>query len=715
MSSIGLLGRSYLYTYYFRNGGKNFANGLHFPTGNCHSGSYEFQVDTNTIYANEYEHYFRSSGSVASQGKSSSRLTVHEKQQPKVSSSMGQFLTGEGLSTSILFTTLPTRINTSWAKRMRMSGGSSNQQNAGTQSFASTNVDTEGVSSIYVEIGDCQWSCNHCGARFWYGERLKGYANTRRPRYNKCYGRGKVVLQQQRDPPHYMKELLKDHRFLDNIRAYNQMFAMTSFGAHMNESINNRRGPYVFKISGQIYHWIGAMCPSLGDAPWFLQLYIYDTKHEVANRMRHFRGVESDGLDPQIVESMIAFLDQHNELFSLLFVYGEPEYYPEMRQNRTDKNRVSMTAYYIYQLHERFSLYGLLFRCGRLFQQKDYLLGVYDAIHKGDRVGSDIGRRLILPRSFTGGPRYMYSYYLDALAICRILGNPQFFITFTCNVNWPESKRHIEEFSEITAAYRVDVVVHVFEQKVQDFYNFLQDSKHFGDVTMMSTKNLRQGKIVLVIASSGIALLLLPAGRTAHLRFKLALDLTDNSICNIKKNIHAGVLLAETSLIIWDESPMNDRMCFEMLDITLRDIMDVPDKLFGGKSVVLGGDFRQTLPVKKGGSKTEIIAASIAESHLWSQFKVYTFTENMRNSTTDIINSKILSAVKGTSTIYKSSDEAIPVGNDGGEVELLYPTEYLNTLQLLGFPPPELELKVGAPIMLLRMLTYMVAYVTGQE
>ncbi|GJW46157.1 hypothetical protein Tco_0077803 [Tanacetum coccineum] len=181
---------------------------------------------------------------------------------------------------------------------------------------------------------------------------------------------------------------------------------------------------------------------------------------------------------------------------------------------------------------------------------------------------------------------------------------------------------------------------------------------------------------------------------------------------------------------------------------TLKDIMDVPDKVFGGKSVVLGGDFSQTLPVKKGGSKAEIITASIAQSHLWSHFKVYTLTENMRlqqpeqycipdnedamsnlinfmyddqtlkkpnardlqqktivcprNNTTDLINSAIPSKVKGTSTVYKSLDKAIPVGNDGGKVELLYLTEYLNSLQLSGFPPHELELKAGVPIMLLR-------------
>ncbi|GJZ06886.1 DNA helicase [Tanacetum coccineum] len=138
-----------------------------------------------------------------------------------------------------------------------------------------------------------------------------------------------------------------------------------------------------------------------------------------------------------------------------------------------------------------------------------------------------------------------------------------------------------------------------------------------------------QGKIVLAVATSGIASLLLPNGRTIHSRFKLPLELTDESICKITKNTHAGHLLAKTDLIIWDESPMNDRRCFETLDRTLKDIMDSPERLFGGKTVVLGGDFRQTLPVKKGASKLEIIASSIVESHLWNHFNVCILKENM--------------------------------------------------------------------------------------
>ncbi|GJW73349.1 DNA helicase, partial [Tanacetum coccineum] len=141
-----------------------------------------------------------------------------------------------------------------------------------------------------------------------------------------------------------------------------------------------------------------------------------------------------------------------------------------------------------------------------------------------------------------------------------------------------------------------------------------------------------EGKIVLAVASSGVASLLLPAGRTTHSRFKLPLDLTDTSVCSVKKNTQLSKLIKETSLIIWDEAPMNDRRCFETLDRTLRDILDTPNAFFGGKSVMLGGDFRQTLPVKKNASRNEIIGSSIAESYLWRHFKLCRLTENMRLS-----------------------------------------------------------------------------------
>ena len=101
---------------------------------------------------------------------------------------------------------------------------------------------------------------------------------------------------------------------MDNIRAYNQMFAMTSLGAKLDDSINTGRGSYVFRVSGQIYHWIGGLCPEGLDDPRFLQLYIYDTADEVSNKLSHFNRNRASELHEDIVQGLIHFLDDHNAL-----------------------------------------------------------------------------------------------------------------------------------------------------------------------------------------------------------------------------------------------------------------------------------------------------------------------------------------------------------------------------------------------------------------
>ncbi|GJX17416.1 ATP-dependent DNA helicase PIF1-like protein [Tanacetum coccineum] len=49
--------------------------------------------------------------------------------------------------------------------------------------------------------------------------------------------------------------------------------------------------------------------------------------------------------------------------------------------------------------------------------------------------------------------------------------------------------------------------------------------------------------IVLAFASSGIASLLLPGGRTAHSRFLIPLELLENNTCGIKQNTHLAELM----------------------------------------------------------------------------------------------------------------------------------------------------------------------------
>ena len=143
------------------------------------------------------------------------------------------------------------------------------------------------------------------------------------------------------------------------------------------------------------------------------------------------------------------------------------------------------------------------------------------------------------------------------------------------------------------------------------------------------------GKIVLPVASSGIAATLMPGGRTAHSRFKIPIVLDEDSSCSIAHNSDIAQLIKHTSLIIWDEAPMQHRYAFECLDRSLRDIMKSvsPEKAeipFGGITVLLGGDFRQILPVIDMGSRGDIVSACITRSRLWRAATIFVLKQNMR-------------------------------------------------------------------------------------
>ncbi|XP_016178034.1 uncharacterized protein LOC107620384 [Arachis ipaensis] len=59
-----------------------------------------------------------------------------------------------------------------------------------------------------------------------------------------------------------------------------------------------------------------------------------------------------------------------------------------------------------------------------------------------------------------------------------------------------------------------------------------------------------KGQIALIVASSGIASLLLPGGRTAHSRFAILLKLDEFSTCNIKQGSALAELITKAKIII---------------------------------------------------------------------------------------------------------------------------------------------------------------------
>jgi len=187
-----------------------------------------------------------------------------------------------------------------------------------------------------------------------------------------------------------------------------------------------------------------------------------------------------------------------------------------------------------------------------------------------------------------------------------------------------------------------------------------------------------QGKIVLNVASSGIASLLLPNGKTAHSTFSIPLDINEKSTCNITQQCPRAKLLRAASLIIWDEAPMMHRYCFQAFDRTMRDVMRVQNesnlkKPFGGKVVVLGGDFRQILPVVRRGPRGDVIKATVSSSRVWRTCKVLKLTKNMRLSGDST--SQSYSEIKKFADWILNIGDGIMEADENGVAEITIPKE----------------------------------------
>ena len=186
------------------------------------------------------------------------------------------------------------------------------------------------------------------------------------------------------------------------------------------------------------------------------------------------------------------------------------------------------------------------------------------------------------------------------------------------------------------------------------------------------------GWIVIAVASSGLAALLLPNGRTAHSRFKIPINVNATSRCFIeKRNDPVMELIKRTALIVWDEAPMQSRAVFETVDRTLRDIMD-SDKIFGGIATLFCGDFQQILPVVPCASRTQIMAQCLTASHLWSDIALLHLTVNMRVHLRMASPSQTEDARKFNEFLSDIGHGTVPVHRDRGEDVVRIPDEYVS-------------------------------------
>ena len=137
------------------------------------------------------------------------------------------------------------------------------------------------------------------------------------------------------------------------------------------------------------------------------------------------------------------------------------------------------------------------------------------------------------------------------------------------------------------------------------------------------------GCVALATATTGKAAMHLSKGRTFHSRFKAPLNLGEDCSLRIPLGTELAKLVWMAKFIVVDEATMLNNVLLQAMDVCFRDIMgtDVP---FGGKVLVLCGDFHQTLPVIPGASRAGIVAKCLNQHPLWRHFEVMYLTKNMR-------------------------------------------------------------------------------------
>ncbi|XP_021725285.1 uncharacterized protein LOC110692557 [Chenopodium quinoa] len=332
--------------------------------------------------------------------------------------------------------------------------------------------------------------CPHCYAKKFEHESL-----------HFCYGNGSVKLATNEYPPELYRILTSDEEdashFRQYIRLYNNLFAFSSLGGKYDGSIH--KGIYVFKLHGQIYHNLPDLIPD-EQGPRYLHLYFYDGQFESIARADCFKQVRQDIIDI-LMEYPLLF--PHGDCgwgqglakdsgtgqletypITSSAVHTEEDVFAQEASRLADAGgasvcHISAREYYAYKLQCRPN--NLLLRAGRCLQQyivdmyvkientrldyfrhnqqtikADLYQGILDSIESGETNPINVGRRVILPPTFIGGPRDMKRRYLKAMALVQHFCKPDLFLTITCNENWPEIKAELAHGE--TAQNRPDLV-----------------------------------------------------------------------------------------------------------------------------------------------------------------------------------------------------------------------------------------------------------------
>ncbi|XP_057381787.1 uncharacterized protein LOC130704353 [Daphnia carinata] len=140
-----------------------------------------------------------------------------------------------------------------------------------------------------------------------------------------------------------------------------------------------------------------------------------------------------------------------------------------------------------------------------------------------------------------------------------------------------------------------------------------------------------QGKSVIAVASTRIASILLSNGSTYHSRFKIYPPITETTTSKKEEHHVEAHNIRKASLIIIGEVTMMTVHALDAIDKLFRKVTK-SSVAFGGKVLLLGGDFRQCLPVIKHGNRVKIVELTTKSSRTWSDILKLRLSRNMRTA-----------------------------------------------------------------------------------
>ncbi|XP_074322989.1 uncharacterized protein LOC141659946 [Apium graveolens] len=190
--------------------------------------------------------------------------------------------------------------------------------------------------------------------------------------------------------------------------------------------------------------------------------------------------------------------------YPILFPFGEDGYHDEIpyvdsETKKTQENhheRILLLS--VTRLHVRLG--------GRLYQQ--YVVDAYSCIeqarlwwlrtHKtnlrsdlyttlakkvvnGGVDAANVGKGFVLPTNFLGSKRYMQQNFQDTLAVCRVVGHPDVFLTMTFNSQWNEINEMMKSLPGCSAHDSPDIIARVFHLKLEQLIDDIKNKRYFGN------------------------------------------------------------------------------------------------------------------------------------------------------------------------------------------------------------------------------------------